>query len=339
MRGFFKFIGILILFVQGDRLIVCPRFWLRRRGFTLLELVVSVAVVAVLVALAVPSYRLYVERAQLAQLLLQIDQISTAVQIEDATGRRALQRGAQPGKAPPRLQVVPDAAFSEPGGLRLLLIRAPAGFFASSPSAARYGLIADLTGNASPERLAQLRQVLPFDAGDKIWLTADTLAFPLVNRAAAGAVVPPTGGGDWEDGSTPGPNNTWTCAATLSVYGTDGKLLTGVNAGIHVKVILDVTTWDGQKTQRSWDDLGNLTDGKTSFKVDGLSANASHGELVTGCRFEVTGVSYYWPTDPPIRWNGKLSSIQIAMPVATRAAQSAPAAAPVSSSSPSATQR
>jgi hypothetical protein len=64
-------------------------------------------------------------------LLVQIDQIATTVQTEDAGGLRDLQRDAQPGKSPPGLGTVPDASFSEAGGIRLLLIRAPAGFFAS----------------------------------------------------------------------------------------------------------------------------------------------------------------------------------------------------------------
>lgn len=287
-------------------------------GFTLLEIVFVLAISAVLVALAVPIYTSYAERAQLAQLLVQIDQIATAVQIEDVTEVRELQRDAQPGKSPPRLGVVPDTAFNEPGGIRLLLIRAPAGFFASSPERARYGLIADLTGSADIGRLAQLRQVLPFDAGDKIWIARDQLAFPLVARAADGSVTPPppppppaTG---WDGVGVPGPGGNWAAQATLSVYGTDGKLLTDVNAGMHIKVTLSVTTWDGRQIERTWTDLGNLTAGKTSFKIDRLSAQASNGEVVTACRLEVTGISYYWPRDPAIKWDGKLPSIRIPLP-------------------------
>lgn len=48
-------------------------------GFTLLELVFGLGVVAVLSAVSLPLYLRYVERAELARLLTQIDQISTAV--------------------------------------------------------------------------------------------------------------------------------------------------------------------------------------------------------------------------------------------------------------------
>jgi type IV pilus assembly protein PilA len=289
--------------------------FLQARGFSLLELVLLLGVVGVLAGLAVPIYSSYVERAQLSQLLLQIDQISTAVQIEDATGVKALQRDAQPGKSPPGLGTVPDASFNEPGGLRLLLIQAPAGFFASSPRDARYGLIADLTGTADTGRLALLRGVLPFEAGDKLWLASGELAFPLVDRAVEGQVAPPpVPVTSWEGAGVPGRKNTWSAQATLSVYGTDGKLLTGVNAGVRIKVVLSVTTWDGKQIERSWTDLGNLTGGKTSFSVDGLSAKASNGEVVTSCRLAVTGIDYYWPRDPPIKWSGNMPSIQIPMP-------------------------
>ncbi len=288
----------------------------RARGFTLLEIMLVLLTVAVLVALSVPAYSLYVQRAQLAQLLLQIDQISTAVQIEDATGVKRLQRDAQPGKSPPGLAVVPDASFNEPGGIRLLLIQAPAGFFPSSPREVRYGLIADLTGTADVGRLAQLRQALSFDAADKIWIADGQLAFPLVALAVSGAVTPPpllpvTG---WEGVGVPGRKDTWYAQGTLSVYGTDGKPLTGVNAGMRIKVTLQVTTWDGRQIERSWTDLGNLSAGKTSFRIDGLAARTGKGEVVTSCRLEVTGIDYYWPRDPPIRWDGVLASIQMPMP-------------------------
>lgn len=292
---------------------MCRPSVLRARGFTLLEILLVLMTAAVLVALAVPIYSSYAQRAQLAQLLLQIDQISTALQIEDATGVKGLHRDARPGKSPPGLGVVPDASFNEPGGIRLLLIQAPAGFFASSPKDARYGLIADLTGTADVGRLALLRDALPFEAGDKLWLARGELAFPLVDRAVEGRVPPPPVT-SWEGAGVPGAKNTWSAQATLSVYGTDGKLLTGVNAGVRIKVVLSVTTWDGKQIERSWTDLGNLTGGKTSFSVDRLSAQASNGEIVTSCRLEVTGIDYYWPRDPPIKWSGNMPSIQIPMP-------------------------
>lgn len=42
-----------------------PVFWQRNKGFTLIELMVTVAIVAVLTAIAYPSYRNYVIRGQL----------------------------------------------------------------------------------------------------------------------------------------------------------------------------------------------------------------------------------------------------------------------------------
>jgi prepilin-type N-terminal cleavage/methylation domain-containing protein len=42
-----------------------PVFWQRNKGFTLIELMVTVAIVAMLVAIAYPSYRNYVIRGQL----------------------------------------------------------------------------------------------------------------------------------------------------------------------------------------------------------------------------------------------------------------------------------
>ncbi|WP_298931031.1 prepilin-type N-terminal cleavage/methylation domain-containing protein [uncultured Ramlibacter sp.] len=282
-------------------------------GFTLIEVMGVVAIVAALAVVAVPVYRDYVQRAQLAQLLSQIDQIATSVQVEDATGERNLQRDAKPGKAPPQLQVVADAAFSEPGGIRLLLIRAPAGFFASSPQTARYGLIADLTPPADERRLRELARALPYNAGDKLWLASGQLAFPLVDGAAPGAASarPATG---WEGAATLDGTGGWTCQGTVSVYGSDGQLLTGVNAGVRIQVTLSVTGWDGKPFERNWTDQGNLAGGKASFSLRGLSAQAGRGEVVTGCKLAVSEVVYYYPTNPPVQWDGGKPTLQINKP-------------------------
>ena len=136
---------------------LCVQCLRRALGFTLLEVASVLAIVGTLAALALPVYNQYVQRAQLSQLLLNIDGIATAVSIEDASGLKNLQLDAVPGKAPSRLRVVPDEAFQEPGGIRLLLIRAPAGFFASSPGESRYGLVAQ--GSRAPVDAARMREL------------------------------------------------------------------------------------------------------------------------------------------------------------------------------------
>lgn len=286
----------------------------RAGGWTLLELAMVAGIVAVLAAIALPLYGRYAVRASLAQLLVQVDQISTAVQIEDATGVRGLQRDAVPGKAPPGLRNVPDTSFHEPGGLRLLLIRAPAGFFATSPGEERYGLVADLTGTATQQRLYVLAEVLPFEAGDKVWLAPGQLAFPLVQRPSADRPAPPPPDTSWQASAGVRPNGRWDCEATVTAYGTDDRPLTGVDAGIRVRITLQVTTWDGKPVTRGWDDLGRLDGGRATFNARNLGAGSGHGETVTACRMEVTGIEYWWPREPAIPWDGKRADVQVAMP-------------------------
>ena len=54
-------------------------------GFTLLELNIALAIVAILAALAVPAYQDHLERARLAAVMLQIDAIRTKAQAHVAS--------------------------------------------------------------------------------------------------------------------------------------------------------------------------------------------------------------------------------------------------------------
>lgn len=307
------------------------------RGFTLIELLIATSVVAVLAALALPAYRMYVERAELSQLLIHIDEIATVLRVEDALGERDLQQGATVGKSPPRLPSLTDRSFNEPGGIRLLLIRAPAGFFDSNQ--AQYGLIADASGIESPTRIYQLAHILPFSERDKVWLTPNQLAFPLIHfgsdSSGAGSTSVPgntTGGGTGTGGTGTGGNTqlpsqpgtswtgtaqmtgqTWTCSAQTSVMGSDSKPLGG-SVGARIRVTTNFTAWDGKPGQRGWDDVVNLQGGQGSISLSNLNAQPSHGEVITGCRFAVIGMDYYWPTQPTVRWDGTTAAIEISKP-------------------------
>ncbi len=78
-----------------------------RRGFTLMELMLTLAIAAVLMTIAVPGYRLYVLRAQNAAAITDIGQIQLAV------GRYAL---AHDGQLPAGLGAVSMAAKLDPWG-------------------------------------------------------------------------------------------------------------------------------------------------------------------------------------------------------------------------------
>lgn len=64
------------------------RRWLRRKevqlGFTLLELLLAVALVGVLAAIAIPAYTSYLERARMAQVILDMGAISHMIAIYEA---------------------------------------------------------------------------------------------------------------------------------------------------------------------------------------------------------------------------------------------------------------
>ena len=63
------------LAATGGRIVKMERKWVRERGFTLLELMIVVAIVAILASLAIPGYGRFVERARRSDgqnMLLQV---------------------------------------------------------------------------------------------------------------------------------------------------------------------------------------------------------------------------------------------------------------------------
>lgn len=61
----------------------------REKGFTLIELVISIAIIAILVSVAVPTYRKYVRRAAIADIYRAMSALRTpvelAIQVEGGT--------------------------------------------------------------------------------------------------------------------------------------------------------------------------------------------------------------------------------------------------------------
>lgn len=63
---------------------------MRNRGFTLIQLLVTVSIIGILGTLGVPSYRVYVERARVTRAIGQLGEIAIAIKEFEAQNNGAL---------------------------------------------------------------------------------------------------------------------------------------------------------------------------------------------------------------------------------------------------------
>jgi prepilin-type N-terminal cleavage/methylation domain-containing protein len=285
-----------------------------RGGFTLVELAFAVAIAGVLAAAALAAYPGFMARGRAAQALSNIDHIGTVTRIEASSPD--LQAGATAGKAPPRLNgLLRDDEFNGDGGLTLWLIRAPAGTFASISDRDVYALVAKVPAAASSAILA-LRRSLPYGDGDMPWLDNASFVFPLELVAGAGAAPPKGGacasGSSWSASPAQSSGGTWKACASVTACGSDAKPLDGINAGAWASMTFTVRAYDGTVFTRGWDDTRQLSGGNASFCTPDLSMGA--GETVLSVRFTLERIAYYYPTDPPIKWDGTASSVVVSKP-------------------------
>lgn len=291
----------------------------RYRGFTLIEVLMTLAIVAILATISTASYVLYVVRGQLAQTLTDYDNIRTVVSIESrSTAEKTLHLGSQPGQVPPLLNGMLDTRkFNQLDNVTLQLVLSPAGTFTSHPNHSAYALIARAENPAGERRLRLLRLVLPHLEGDKLWLSERELYFPLDTGAATSTEQPsptPANKTGWDRPEAGSDGRQWSAQARICISGTDAKPLIGLNAQVQIRVVQEVVGWNGQKSERQWLTQVPFTDGCANFSQGGAPKPVDGQEGVSAIRFEVNDVFYYWPVEPAVRWDGGKPVIRIEVP-------------------------
>jgi len=118
----------------------------------------------------------------------------------------------------------------------------------------------------------------------------------------------------WTSSATKQNKNKWTSSATVTIYGTDGKPMT-IDMGVKIKVTQTYRTWDGKIQTRSWETTANIDkNGKATVTDADLNTGANGQEAVVAMTYEVTGVAYYWPSNPTITWDGGTPSVKVDVP-------------------------
>jgi prepilin-type N-terminal cleavage/methylation domain-containing protein len=163
---------------------------MKHGGFTLVEFVVTAAIVGLLGAVAVRAYQQVAERASLAQQLVDIGHIRKVVEIEARGGRRDLIAGSRPGTAPSALAgQLPDRQFQDGKGLRLQLVHMPPDVLRSPGTHSSYGLVADTTG--STERLWLFHREIEKAGFEAAWLSERSFVFSIVDYGEETAAAAP----------------------------------------------------------------------------------------------------------------------------------------------------
>lgn len=146
----------------------------RSRGFTLIEVLIAVMIVGILATVATASYRDYVTRAQLAQQLVNVDQIRTVLTVAARDGQHDLQQGARSGQVPPALAgQLDEQAFRGLDGLRLQLVRWPL-----DPG---YALVANVDGTDGERRLGLFQREVDRAGFQNAWLTQRAFVFRIAD--------------------------------------------------------------------------------------------------------------------------------------------------------------
>jgi hypothetical protein len=119
---------------------------------------------------------------------------------------------------------------------------------------------------------------------------------------------------DWSSSATKQNKNKWTANAAVTIYGTDGRPM-NISMGVQIEVTQAYRTWDGKVQERTWTTSANIdANGKASFSNADLNTGANGQEAVLAMSYEVTGVSYYWPSNPTIKWDGGTPSVKVNVP-------------------------